>query len=157
MERGELLKFARPRKSGLGFALLDQLPQPARTERNLAQLQMPGGEIERILDRLCKQCPDRNGARLTRALDAKRVQWRSGDRVGQLHARNVQRRRQEIIRERRIEELPFVIEHKLLVESIAETLRYPAMDLPGEDQRVDDCTAIMHDDISEDLQHTRFG
>src|SRR5713226_5088593 len=77
--------------------------------------------------------------------------------MDELHARDVQRRRQEIIRERRIEELPFVVEHELLVERIADSLRYPAMDLPGQDQRIDDRATVVHNDIFEDLQRQRFG
>src|ERR1700730_15838126 len=119
------------------LVLPDQLPQTLGTERDLAQLHMLGGKIERIVDRLRKQWPDRYSARFAGTLDAKRVQRRSRDRMDELDARDVQRGRQKIVRERCIEQLPFVVEHELLVERIADSLRYPAMDLPGEDQRID--------------------
>src|SRR6516165_8234608 len=139
------------------IALPDQLPQALRTERNLAQLFMLRGKIERILDRLCEQGPDRNRAGLARALDAERIERRGGHDVGELHARDVERARQEIVRKRRIAQLPLVVEHEPLKERVSYPLRHPAMDLTGQDQWVDDRAAVVHDNIFEDLQRQRFG
>src|SRR5271166_2474143 len=144
MERGELLVFS------------DQLPQTVGTKRNLTELYMLRRKIERILDCLRKQGPDRNSARFAGALDPERVERRGGDDMGELHPRNVERRWQEIIRERCIEELPAVVEYELLVERVSYSLRHAAVDLSGKDQRIDDRTAVVHNDIFEDLQRQRF-
>src|SRR4029079_16200243 len=113
-----------------------QLEQAAGTERNFVELDLLFQEPERILDRLRKQRPDRNGAGLARALDAERIERRFGHGVGDLHVRHFQCRRQQIIGQRGVEQLAVLIEHELLVEGIADALRDAAMDLAGEDQRI---------------------
>ena len=75
-----------------------------------------------------------------------------GHRVGDLHVRHFERGRQQIIGERGVEQLPVVVEHELLVEGIADALRDAAVDLAGEDQRIDDGAAIVHDDVFEHLE-----
>ena len=75
------------------------------------------------------------------------IERRRRHRVGELHARHFQRRRQQIVGERGVQQLPLLVEHQLLVERIADALRHAAMDLAGQDQRVDHRAAVVHHDI----------
>src|SRR5580704_8636475 len=115
-----------------------QREQAIGTERNLVQLDFLVQKSERILDRLREQRPDRNGTGLAGALDAERIERRFGYRVRDLHMRHFERGRQQIVGERSVEQLTVVIEHKLLVKRVADALRHAAVNLAGQDQRVDD-------------------
>src|SRR5262249_6489176 len=120
-----------------------QLEQAAGTERYFVELDLLFQKSEGILDRLGEQRPDRNGAGLARPLNAERIERRFGHGVRDLHMRHFQRRRQQIVSERGVEQLAVLIEHELLVEGIADALRDTAMDLAGEDQRIDDGPAVV--------------
>ena len=50
--------------------------------------------------------PDRDGAGLARPLDAERIERRRRHRVGKVHARHVERGRQQVVGERGVEQLP---------------------------------------------------
>ena len=71
--------------------------------------------------------------------------------------RHIQARGQVIIHERAIEQLPVVVVGEPLVKRIANALRHAAMDLPIENQRIDDRPAIVHDEIFLDMDLQRLG
>ena len=56
-----------------------------------------------------------------------------------------------------IEQLPVFVVGEPLVKRIANALRHAAMDLPIEDQRIDDLAAIVHNEIFLDVDLQRFG
>src|SRR5258707_11821438 len=70
----------------------------------------------------------------------------------ELHARDFQGGRKQIIRERRIEELALIVERQLLIEGVAYALRNPAMNLAGKDHRIDHRPAVVNHDVSQDFQ-----
>src|SRR5262249_62265148 len=57
---------------------------------------------------------------------------------------------------RGVQKLAGIIEDKLLVKCIANSLRDSAMNLALHNHRVDDGAAVMHDDVSLYLDHHRF-
>src|SRR5258708_27207980 len=77
--------------------LRQQLPQQARAEWDFQDFDAARVKIERILDRLREQRADRYGACLAGALDAERIEWRQRHGVAKLHARHVERGRQQIV------------------------------------------------------------
>src|SRR5918992_2623193 len=114
--------------------LARQLPEPARLERDLQNLQAGNGQS--ILHGLREKSADRDGAGLARALGAERVERRSRLLVADLDARHVERRGQEEIHEGGVEELAVVVVDELLVEGIAEPLRDAAVHLAVDEQRI---------------------
>src|SRR5258707_14309174 len=129
---------------------MSELPQPLRAERYFQELDAFARQTEGVLDRLREQCADRNGSRLPCSLDAERIERRGGDGGSKLHARHVERRRQEIVGKRGIEQLAVLVADELLIEYVADTLRHAAVDLARQDQRVDDSPTVMHDHIFAD-------
>src|SRR5262249_34738341 len=92
-----------------------------------------------------------------RALDAERIERRGGGDVVELDVWYVERGRNQVVGQRGGEQLALVVELELLVEGIADTLRDAAVDLPGQDQRIDDGATIVHDDVFADLDRHRLG
>src|SRR5712691_6761465 len=111
-------KFCTTALAATSPPLLRQLPQSGRAERNLQQLDALPRQLERVLDRLCKQRAAGNGARLPCPLDAERVERRDRDGVRELHARHLERGGHEVVGERAIEQLPLSVEHEPLVERV---------------------------------------
>ena len=70
--------------------------------------------------------------------------------------RHVEGSRQQIVRQRGVQKLAGVIEDKLLVKCIANSLRDATMNLAVNNHRVDNGAAVMHDDVSLYLDHHRF-
>ena len=64
--------------------------------------------------------------------------------MSRFDARHIQAGGQMIIHERAVEQLPVFVVGKPLVKRLGNALRHAAMNLPIEDQRIDDLAAIMH-------------
>ena len=72
-------------------------------------------------------------------------------------ARHIQAGGQVIIHERAIEQLPVLVVGEPLVKRIADAPRHAAVDLPLQDQRIDDLAAIVHIEIFLDPDLQRLG
>ena len=132
-----------------------QFPQSIRVERYLQNLKLP--IPQRVLQRLREQRTDGDRARLARAFHAHRVERRERFAVRGFDARHVEAGGQVIIHERAVEQLPVFVVGEPFVKRVADALRHAAVNLPVENERIDDLAAIMRDQIFLDVDLHRLG
>ena len=129
----------------------NQFPKPARAQRNLkSSFPCP---IDRGASSIA--CANSGPAGIAPASPAPLIpSGLSGDASRRDRARyaHIERGRQEILGERRIEQLSVLVEHELLVERIADPCATPPVDLSRQDQRIDHRAAIVHHDVSADVE-----
>src|SRR5688572_27472539 len=77
--------------------------------------------------------------------------------MSRFDARHIEAGGQVIIHERAVEQLPVFVVGEPLVKRIADALRDAAVDLPIEDEWVDDPATIVHDEIFLDVDLHGFG
>ena len=81
---------------------------------------------------------------LAHPLEAQLVVWRGRDVVEDFDPRHFERGRQQIVGQGGVDELALLVERQPLVEGVADPLGNAALDLAGDDQRIDHRAAIMH-------------
>src|SRR2546425_1147315 len=99
---------------------------------------------------------DQVRARLPRPLHPERVQRRRRFDVIDLDRRDLGRVRDQELHEGRVPELAVLVVGEPFVERATDTLRDAALDLALQHQRVDDASAVVHDDVLENLETERF-
>src|SRR6516165_12775561 len=109
----------------------------AGVERYLKDVDAAGGQLKRVLYRLGEQRAYRNGTGLTHPLDTQFVVGRGRDVVEDFDVRHFGCGRQQIIGEGAVDELALVVERQPLVKDVADPLADTALDLPGDDKRID--------------------
>ena len=124
-------------------------------KRNFGDLD--AGPGKRILDRLREHRARRNAARFADALEADRVERRRRLAMRRLDRRHVGRGRQQIVHERRVQQLALLVVDELLVERVADAVRDAAVNLSFDEQRIDDRAAIVDDEVALDLDRRRLG
>ena len=123
---------------------LDRQPRDVHAER-----------AQRIVDRRGDRRRDRKRATLARALCAERIERRRRLHVMQLDPRQAHRRGQHILRVIHRQRLAIPVVDHLLQQGRAERLNQRAHDLPFDDPRIDDATAIVHHDVAQHLHGPR--
>ena len=81
-----------------------------------------------------KSAPGRDAAGLADTLQSHGVEGRRGLAMRGLDRRHIGRRRNQVVHERRVQELSLLVVHQLLVEGVADAVRHAAVDLPFDDQ-----------------------
>src|SRR6185503_14032771 len=104
---------------------------------------------QRVLDRIGNGRRRRDGAALAQAFDAQRVARRWELEMYRLDQREIVRLGHRVVHQRARQELARLVINHLLEEGAADTLRDAAVHLPLDDDRIDDATAIVGDDIPE--------
>src|SRR6185436_11866890 len=134
---------------------LYHFPDARGRKRKLARLHVEGAE--RIGDRIGHDAAGRDDATLAGALGAERV-----DRGGGIlqhdgaDVREVIGGRDKIVGERAGQELALLVVDKMLHHGTAQSLHRRAYGLAMHSQRIDDATAILDDDIVDELHVTEL-
>ena len=106
---------------------------------------------ERVDDRVHHRRGRGDRARLADALDAHRVRRARRDRVVELEARELGRRRHEVVGERRGQEVAVGVVDGLLEERLRDALHDAAVHLALDDERVDLVAAVVDRDVAQEL------
>ena len=113
---------------------------------------------ERIDDRVDQGRRRADRAGLAGALDAERVGAARHDVVGELDRRQILGAGDAVIGQRAGQQLAGLgVEDGSFEHRLADPLRDPALDLPGEQQRIDDRTEIVDHEIAQDVDMPGVG
>ena len=111
--------------------------------RSIMSMCFTPNSLERVDRRVHDARGRAEGAGFADALGAERIDRRRRDRGVQLEAREVGGARQRVVHERAGQQLPVVVVDGLLDHRLADALRQPAVNLPLDDQRIDQVARVV--------------
>src|SRR5829696_8505352 len=141
------VRVARP--SFMPLRVLDRLPHLPRRGRHVYVLYPVGRE--RVHDRVYDRGRRPYGPRLADALHAHLVGGGRRNRPLQGVVRELWRARDQVVDHRARRQVAFLVVDRLLVEGLRDALRYSTVQLPVDDCRVDDGSAVVDAEVVSDL------
>ena len=76
--------------------------------------------------------------------------------MGGLNGRHIGGGGNQIVHERRVQQLALLVVDELLVKCVADAVRHAAVNLPLDDERIDDRPAIVRHQVPLDVHHRRL-